>query len=67
MQPITIEKGEHGFTVRQGDRYAAEIAFEEMLGLLVSLTYPTLGHARYTNWMRTEEEWKQWHDRLKMS
>lgn len=66
MQPITIEKGDYGFTVRQGDRYADEIAFDEMLGLVVSLTYPTLGRTPFTNWMRTEEEWKQWREKFNL-
>lgn len=58
MESITIEKAENGFTVRQGDRYADELSFDEMLGLVVHLSKPD--KVPYDTWMRTKEEWNKW-------
>lgn len=41
MEPITIERDDkHGWVVRQGDRYADWMAWDEMLGLVIYLTAP---------------------------
>lgn len=42
-----------GWTVRQGERYADGLCFEEMLGLLACIGAPT---SRATNWMTTDAE-----------
>ncbi len=62
METITIECNKHGFTVRQGERYADEITFEEMLGLIVHLTMPD--KLPYDRWMRTYAEHCEWHKYL---
>ena len=62
MEPITIERTEHGFTVRQGDRYADGITFDEMLGLIVHLTMPD--QLPYDNWMRTYVQHSEWYKYL---
>lgn len=37
MEKITIEKDKHGFIVRQGDKYADWLCYDEMFGIVVSL------------------------------
>lgn len=56
MEPITIEKTRLGYTVRQGDRYANHLAFDEMLGVVVSLTRDDFADAGHRRWMMTEAE-----------
>lgn len=62
MEPIIIEHTEHGFTVRQGDRYADGIAFDEMLGLVIHLTMPD--QLPYDRWMKTYAEHSEWYKYL---
>ena len=62
MDPITIERTEHEFRVTQGDRYANEITFEEMLGLILYLTKPD--RHPYGRWMRAYEEHSEWYKYL---
>ncbi|MDE7345398.1 MAG: hypothetical protein K2N48_01495 [Muribaculaceae bacterium] len=58
MEPITIEYNEDdGFIVRQGDRYADWMGWDEMLGLIISLTAPKNFSRR--SWMMTEEQHRQ--------
>ncbi|MDE5886471.1 MAG: hypothetical protein K2H46_02665 [Muribaculaceae bacterium] len=59
MEPITIEReGENGlYIVRQGDKYADEMCWDEMLGLVVSLTMPE--DFSRMGWMMTEEQHRQ--------
>ena len=66
MKPITIEKAQYGYNVRQGDRYSDGLAYEEMLGVIVALTFPEIGASRYQNWMKTEQEWCEYYDRRKL-
>ena len=56
MEAITIEFCEltHVFTVRQGDKYADEIGYDEMIGLVTQLTMPE--KRGLIVWMRTKEE-----------
>lgn len=68
MEKITIEKDKHGFIVRQGDKYADWLCYDEMFGVVVSLIMkddPSI-ISRYLGWMMTEEQhekrehkWKQ--------
>ena len=55
---ITIEivdVGKSGdYTVREGDRYADRLCWDEMLGTIAELTHPRIGEARYR--MSTAEE-----------
>ena len=60
MEPITIEYNESdGFIVRQGDRYADWMNWDEMLGLIISLTAP-MNFSRQS-WMMTEEQHRKAH------
>ncbi|MDE6742086.1 MAG: hypothetical protein K2J58_07125 [Muribaculaceae bacterium] len=55
MEPITIKRNEQGgFDVFQGDRYSDGLAYEEMIGLVVSLTMPE--DFSRAHWMKTEEQ-----------
>lgn len=62
MEPITIERTEHGFTVRQGDRYADGVTFGEMLELIVHLAKPD--QLLCGSWMRTYVEHSKWYKYL---
>lgn len=53
MEKITIETAEHGFNVSQGDKNA-EVGWDEMLGLIASLTMPE--NRPCLQWMETEEQ-----------
>ena len=57
MEPIVITfDSQHGFNVKQGDKYADRLCYDEMMGLLSSLTMPK--ERPCLQWMRTEEEHK---------
>lgn len=75
MDKITIELIEQteetykteewsGWKVSQGDRYADGLCFDEMIGLLCSLTLPQT-YKPHLTWMKTKAEHKQWRDNLK--
>lgn len=59
MEPITIERDEHGFTVRQGDKYSGHLCFDEMLGLIVALSLPDDFRYHRECWMLTEEQHRE--------
>lgn len=61
MRTITIEIDEQGYTVREGERYADGLCWDEMLGQISELTHPRLGQARYA--MNTEAEWAEQRER----
>ena len=65
MKPIIIEKAQYGYNVRQGEKYSNGLAYEEMLGVIVALTFLEIGASRYKNWMRTEQEWCEYYDHIK--
>lgn len=49
------------YTVRADDRSSGELTFDEMLGLVASMTMPE--RRRCLEWMNTKEEWearRQW-------
>lgn len=48
--------------VRQGDKYA-ELAWDEMIGLVASLTMPE--HRPCKQWMKTKEEHEKWEQSLR--
>lgn len=52
-----------GWDVIQGDKMADSVTYEEMLGLVSALTMPK--ERRCLSWMWTEEERKDWHERLR--
>lgn len=62
MEPITIERTEYGFTVRQGDRYSDFMAFGEMLELIVYLAKPE--QFICGSWMKTYAEHSKWYKYL---
>lgn len=59
MERIIIERLEHGFNVIQGDKYSEELCWDEMLGLIATLTKPD--KTPHRQWMKTKEE----HDALR--
>ena len=52
-----IHNENSSFTVYYKDKYADELCWEEMLGLIASLTIS--GDRPYQQWLRTEEEHKK--------
>lgn len=66
MKKIIIEKADYGgYNVIQGDKYSDGLAYEEMLGVVIALTFPEIGDVRFQNWMKTEQEWREYYDRQK--
>ena len=59
IEHVTLEGVSKGYTVRHGDKYADDIAFEEMLALVAALLMPE-DRSRYRAWMKTAAEWEQW-------
>jgi hypothetical protein len=62
MEKITIEFSHNMWEVRQGDKYA-ELAWDEMIGLVASLTMPE--HCPCKQWMKTKEEHERWEQSLR--
>ena len=61
---LITEEGDiwKGWLVKQGDKYADGLGYDEMLGLIAALTLP---QDRPTlHWMKTAEQHKAWRDRL---
>lgn len=55
MERIIIEKNENNhYSIIQGDKYSVELGYDEMLGLLVSLTLPEKRPC--LQWMKTKEQ-----------
>jgi hypothetical protein len=54
MEAIVITKDEHGWKVQQGDKWADWLCYEEMLGVVTSLTMPE--ERPCLQWMRTKEQ-----------
>ncbi len=60
---IVVTITDRGFSVQEGDRYADELCWDEMLGQVAELTHPELKrNARYR--MLTTAEWKRWREQL---
>lgn len=58
MEDIIIKKAKDGYyTITQGNKSSVELGYDEMLGLLVSLTLPDKRPC--LQWMRTDFEHKQ--------
>jgi hypothetical protein len=58
-------KCRNSWTVRYGDRYADGLCYEEMLGLVASITMPESFKDRNAlNWLKTEQGHKDWQERL---
>ena len=49
-----------GFTVTQGDKYADALGFDEMLGVIVTLTMPE--KTPHRQWMKTKEQHEKEYD-----
>ena len=55
MTDITIKQYDNGyFEVFQGDKSSGELSFDEMLGLITSLTIPE--RCPCLQWMKTKEQ-----------
>jgi len=58
MRQIIIDiDHDNSFTVREGDRFADGLGWDEMLGTIAELTHLRLGTARYA--MLTKAQWEQ--------
>lgn len=61
---ITIEKTEEkGWSVKMGDKYADHLTWDEMFGLVASLTLPDNRPCK--QWLRTKMEHKAQHSYFK--
>lgn len=49
---------EDGWKVQQGEKYADNLSYDEMLGVVVSLTLPEKRPC--LNWMRTKEQHEEY-------
>ncbi|SKC78523.1 hypothetical protein SAMN05445504_2415 [Burkholderia sp. CF099] len=56
---------QNSFTVREGDRFADGLCWDEMLGSIAELTHPRVGSARYA--MRTAAQWDAWRESMRAS
>lgn len=56
MEKVTITLESNGWKVQQGDKYADTLCYEEMLGVLISLTMPE--QRPCLQWMRTKEQYE---------
>ena len=54
MEKVIITLESNGWKVQQGDKYADTLCYEEMLGVLVSLTMPE--QRPCLQWMLTKEQ-----------
>lgn len=63
MEAITITNDEQlGWKVQQGERYADALSYDEMLGLVASLTMPEKRPC--LQWMRTQAEHITWNNTI---
>lgn len=70
MEKITIEKDpKGGFTIRQGDKYADGVGFDESLGVIVSLLINDDENIpkRFLGWMLTKEQHEDLYNRIHQS
>jgi PAS domain-containing protein len=62
---IVIVITDEGFTVQEGERYADQLCWDEMLGQIAELTHPELKReGRYRmdtaeGWRRLRESWRK--------
>lgn len=54
MEKVIITFESNGWKVQQGDKYADTLCYEEMLGVLISLTTPE--QRPCLQWMLTKEQ-----------
>ncbi len=54
MEAIVITQDEHWWKVQQGDKYADWLSYDEMMGVVSSLTMPK--ERPCLQWMRTKEQ-----------
>lgn len=54
--------GHNTYAVHYGDTYADELTFDEMLGLVASITMPSKRGC--LSWLKTAEQHKAWEDRV---
>lgn len=56
---IVVSYDDSGYTVTEGEHYADQLGFDEMLGQVVNLMHPEIGKPRYQ--MLTFAQWKKRH------
>lgn len=52
------DSGACGWKVTHGDKYASELAYEEMLGLVTAIIMPLMSQTRCLSWLKTEAQHK---------
>ncbi|MCA9367992.1 hypothetical protein KC887_07085 [Candidatus Kaiserbacteria bacterium] len=62
IEVIKHDDGQTDYKVTDSDKFADRLTFDEMLGLVASLTMPE--SRRCIQWMRTLDEWKRREDAL---
>ena len=64
---INIVISTEGYTVQEGDKFAEQLSWDEMIGTVIDLCHPKLGKATYA--MKTQKEWdeqaRQWNEQFK--
>ena len=60
---VTVTQTAHGYTVQEGEFYADDLCFDEMLGQVVELLHPDIGKPRYR--MLTAAQWREWEERIR--
>lgn len=64
MERIIITQNESGtFNVKQGERWADDLCWDEMLGLIAAMTMPE--QRICLQWLRTDKQRAEWKSFLK--
>lgn len=62
IEVVERDSGAKDYTVTENGKFADRLTFDEMLGLIASLTMPE--SRRCIQWMKSQEEWDQREQRL---
>lgn len=63
MERIIITQNESGtFNVKQGERWADNLYWDEMQGLIAAMTMPE--QRPYLQWLRTDKQHSEWKSNL---
>ena len=64
MERIIITQNESGtFNVKQGERWADNLFWDEMQGLIAAMTMPE--QRQCLQWLRTDKQHSEWESNLK--
>ncbi|TWU39813.1 hypothetical protein Poly51_64040 [Rubripirellula tenax] len=62
IEVVERDNGSKDYTVTNNGKFADRLTFDEMLGLIASLTMPE--SRRCIQWLKTQDEWDQREQRL---